>query len=258
MEEQTNQRQEGQGGGQRARGCTHARSRAGAHSARTAVEDDPNCMMSRSSAECRYSLGTGLRATQHQHCMQGVRAVGSDLSPSVIVSCSCTNGRESRRARTFEGQTLSGRHTNFIQGGKQTSSRTWGQQRGTKMEREGDPRLPLLPAPPTPPAPSPAPPEEVDAALVDAQDELRGQQANGVLDPLHREEDGVACAWRRGVGGWGGSGIARTLYGAPGHAPQAHSTHGRAGRSGCAGPASNKPASPRCRAAQAPQAPPPP
>lgn len=27
----------------------------------TAVEDEPNCMMSRSSAECRYSLGTGLR-----------------------------------------------------------------------------------------------------------------------------------------------------------------------------------------------------
>jgi len=35
--------------------------------------------------------------------------------------------------------------------------------------------------------------EEVHATLVDAEDELGRQQPNGVLDPLHGEEDGVAC-----------------------------------------------------------------
>ena len=35
--------------------------------------------------------------------------------------------------------------------------------------------------------------EEPCARLVDAQDELRRQQADRVLNPLHREEDGVAC-----------------------------------------------------------------
>ncbi len=35
--------------------------------------------------------------------------------------------------------------------------------------------------------------EEVHAALVDAEDELGRQQPNGVLNPLHSEEDRVAC-----------------------------------------------------------------
>ncbi len=35
--------------------------------------------------------------------------------------------------------------------------------------------------------------EEVHAALVDAEDELGRKQPNGVLDPLHSEEDRVAC-----------------------------------------------------------------
>lgn len=36
-------------------------------------------------------------------------------------------------------------------------------------------------------------PEEVHASLVDAQDQLGRQQPDGVLYPLHSEEDGVAC-----------------------------------------------------------------
>ena len=36
--------------------------------------------------------------------------------------------------------------------------------------------------------------EEVHAALVDAQDELGREQPNGVLYPLHSEEDRVACS----------------------------------------------------------------
>lgn len=36
-------------------------------------------------------------------------------------------------------------------------------------------------------------PEEVDAPLVDAKYQLAWQQPNGILDSLHREEDGVAC-----------------------------------------------------------------
>lgn len=36
--------------------------------------------------------------------------------------------------------------------------------------------------------------EEVHAALVDAQDELGRKQPNRVLNPLHSEEDRVACA----------------------------------------------------------------
>jgi len=38
--------------------------------------------------------------------------------------------------------------------------------------------------------------EEVHPPLVDAQDELGGQQADGVLNLAHREEDGVACRER--------------------------------------------------------------
>lgn len=36
--------------------------------------------------------------------------------------------------------------------------------------------------------PTPSP-EEVNATLVDAENELCGQQADGVLDALHRKED---------------------------------------------------------------------
>ena len=36
-------------------------------------------------------------------------------------------------------------------------------------------------------------PEEVHATLIDAQDQLGGQQPNGVLDALDCEEDRVAC-----------------------------------------------------------------
>ena len=39
-------------------------------------------------------------------------------------------------------------------------------------------------------------PEEVHAALVDAQNELRRQQPNGVLNALDREEDAVAVRQR--------------------------------------------------------------
>ena len=36
--------------------------------------------------------------------------------------------------------------------------------------------------------------EEVHPPLVDAQDQLGGQQADGVLYPLHREEGRIACS----------------------------------------------------------------
>jgi hypothetical protein len=39
------------------------------------------------------------------------------------------------------------------------------------------------------------PPEEVDTPLVDAQDELGREKADGVLDALDWEEHRVTCVW---------------------------------------------------------------